>query len=41
MVTKYDYNPEALEKWEITQRSAFERVDRLMNALVIEPFKGR
>ena len=33
-------NLEAQEKWEITQRSAFERVDRLMNTLGIEPFKG-
>ena len=33
-------NPEAREKWEITQRDAFERVDRLMNILGIEPFKG-
>ncbi len=33
-------NPDAQEKWGITQRSAFERVDRLMSALGIEPFKG-
>jgi len=33
-------NPEAEEKWEITRRDAFERVDRLMSILGIEPFKG-
>lgn len=32
-------NPEAQEKWEITRRDAFERVDRLMNSLNIEPYK--
>lgn len=31
-------NPEGQERWEITRRDAFERVERLMQALGIQPY---